>query len=52
MQHVVPSSLTQETVYEWWPITGGIAIMGSLLGVVVPAIRAIRQDTVQALSYE
>jgi putative ABC transport system permease protein len=52
MQHVVPSSLTQETVYRWWPIAGGIAIVGSLLGVVIPAIRAIRQDAIEALSYE
>jgi putative ABC transport system permease protein len=52
MQHVIPSSLTQETVYQWWPIAGGIAIVGSLLGVIVPAIRAIRQDAIEALSYE
>jgi putative ABC transport system permease protein len=52
MQHVAPSSLTQETVYQWWPIAGGIAIVGSLLGVIVPAIRAIRQDAIEALSYE
>jgi putative ABC transport system permease protein len=52
MQHVIPSSLTQETVYQWWPIAGGIAIAGSLLGVIIPAIRAIRQDAIEALSYE
>jgi putative ABC transport system permease protein len=52
MRQVVPSSLTQETVYAWWPIAGGIAIAGSLLGVIIPAIRAIRQDAVEALSYE
>jgi putative ABC transport system permease protein len=52
MQHLVPSSLTQETVYAWWPIAGGIAIAGSLLGVIVPAIRAIRADAIEALSYE
>lgn len=42
MQHAVPASLTQETVYQWWPIAGGIAIVGSLLGVIVPGIKAIR----------
>lgn len=52
MHQVAPSSLTQETVYLWWPIAGGIAIVGSLLGVIVPAIRAIRQDAIEALSYE
>lgn len=52
MQHAVPASLTQETVYLWWPIAGGIAILGSLLGVVVPAVKAIRQDATEALTYE
>ena len=52
MKHAVPSSLTQETVYLWWPIAGAIAIVGSLLGVIVPAIKAMRQDATEALSYE
>jgi putative ABC transport system permease protein len=52
MLHAAPSSLTQETVYQWWPIAGAIAIAGSLLGVIVPAIRAIREDAIEALSYE
>jgi putative ABC transport system permease protein len=52
MQHVVPSSLTQETVYGWWPIAGAIAIAGALLGVIVPAIKAIHQDATEALTYE
>src|SRR6202012_1773143 len=37
MHHLVPSSLTQETVYAWWPIAGVVAITGALLGAVVPA---------------
>ncbi len=52
MKNAVPSSLTQETVYFWWPIAGAIAIVGSLLGVIVPAIKAMRQDATEALSYE
>ena len=52
MKHAVPSSLTQETVYWWWPIAGAIAIVGSLLGVIVPGIKAVRQDATEALSYE
>jgi putative ABC transport system permease protein len=52
MKHAVPSSLTQETVYLWWPIAAAIAIVGSLLGVIVPAIKAMRQDATEALSYE
>jgi putative ABC transport system permease protein len=52
MQYAVPASLTQETVYNWWPIAGAIAVGGALLGVIVPAIRAVRQDATEALSYE
>jgi putative ABC transport system permease protein len=52
MQHAVPGSLVQETVYYWWPIAGGIAIGGALLGVIVPAYKAMNQDVTEALSYE
>jgi putative ABC transport system permease protein len=52
MNHVVPSSLTQETVYFWWPIAGTIAIVGSLIGAIVPGIKAVKQDATEALSYE
>ncbi len=52
MLHAVPASLVQETVYRWWPIAAAIAIVGALLGTVVPATRAVRQDATEALSYE
>jgi len=52
MLHAVPASLVQETVYLWWPITAAIAIVGALLGTVVPAMRAVKQDATEALSYE
>jgi putative ABC transport system permease protein len=52
MGHSVPASLVQETVYAWWPIAGGIAIVGALLGAVVPGMKAVRQDVTEALSYE
>ena len=52
MSHAVPASLVQETVYGWWPIAGAVAIGGSLIGTVVPAIRAVKQDATEALSYE
>jgi putative ABC transport system permease protein len=52
MAHAVPASLVQETVYSWWPITGAIAIFGALLGTVVPALRAVKQDATEAISYE
>lgn len=52
MQHSVPASLVQETVYGWWPIAGGIAVVGALLGAVVPGAKAVQQDVTEALSYE
>jgi len=52
MLHAVPASLVQQTVYRWWPIAGAIAIVGALLGTIVPAMRAVKQDATEALSYE
>jgi putative ABC transport system permease protein len=52
MRHLVPSSLAQETVYAWWPITAVIAIVGALLGAIVPATKAVKQDVTEALAYE
>ena len=52
MLHAVPASLVQETVYKWWPIAAAIAIIGAIVGTVVPAIRAVKQDATEALSYE
>jgi putative ABC transport system permease protein len=52
MQHAGHSGLTQETVYAWWPIAAAIAVTGAVLGTIAPAMKAIRQDVTQALSYE
>jgi len=52
MHHLVPSSLVQETVYAWWPIAGAIAIVGALLGAIVPVMKAVKQDVTQALAYD
>jgi putative ABC transport system permease protein len=52
MMHAVPASLTQETVYKWWPITGAISVAGALLGAIFPGWKAVKQDVIQALSYE
>lgn len=52
LMHALPSNLTQETVYSWWPIAGAIAIVGALLGAVVPTAKAVQQDVTEALSYE
>ena len=52
MRHLVPPPLVQETVYWWWLYAGGVAIVGSMLGVVVPGVKAVKQDVTEALSYE
>ena len=52
MLHLGPSSMVQETVYKWWGIAAVIALVGALLGTVVPAMRAVKQDATEALSYE
>jgi len=52
LMHVLPSNLTQETVYSWWPIAGMIAVVGALLGAIVPGYKAVQQDVTEALSYE
>lgn len=52
MMHVAPASLTQETVYSWWPIASGVSVVGALLGAVLPAWKAVKQDVIQALAYE
>jgi putative ABC transport system permease protein len=52
MRHAVPASLVQETVYAWWPIAGAIAVVGALLGAIVPGMKAVKQDVTEALSYE
>jgi putative ABC transport system permease protein len=52
MKHAMSVSLVQETVYDWWPISTGIAVAGALLGAIVPGIKAVKQDVTEALSYE
>jgi len=52
MAHAVPATLVQETVYKWWLIAAAIAIVGAVIGTIVPAVRAVRQDATEALSYE
>jgi putative ABC transport system permease protein len=47
----VPSMPT-EVVYIWWPIAGGIALVGSLIGAIYPGLKAARQDAIEALSYD
>jgi len=52
MTHIGRSGLTCETVYRWWSIAGLIAVAGAVLGTIMPATKAVREDVVQALAYE
>jgi putative ABC transport system permease protein len=52
MKHFEPGSLVQETVYVWWLYAGLIAIVGAMLGAIVPGRKAVQQDVTEALSYE
>jgi putative ABC transport system permease protein len=49
---VMPASLPQAIVYNWWPIASGIAIGAALLGALYPGMLAVRQDPIEALAYE
>ena len=44
MNHVLPGILTQDTVYECWPIAGVLSVLVDLLGAIVPSWKAVNQD--------
>jgi len=52
IQNLVPASLIQAIVPGWWPIAGGIAIAGALLGALGPGLKAAHQDPIEALAYD
>jgi len=52
IHNVVPSSLIQAIVPEWWPIAAAIAVVGALLGALGPGLKAARQDAIEALAYD
>ena len=49
---LVPASLTQRIVPDWWPIAGLISLAGALLGAAYPGWKAASQDAIEALAYE
>ena len=49
---VMPASLPQAIVYDWWPRAGAIAMGAALLGALYPGMLAVRQDPIEALAYE
>lgn len=52
LMHAVPASLTQETIYRWWPMAAGISLIEALSRAIFRAWKAVKQDVIQALSYE
>ncbi|HEY3825028.1 MAG TPA: FtsX-like permease family protein [Bryobacteraceae bacterium] len=52
MDALMPASLPQAIVPDWWPIAGLIAVGGALLGSLYPGMLAVRQDPIEALAYE
>ena len=46
------TSLNVEIELRWLLISLGIAVLGGTIGALYPALRAARQDAVEALSYE
>ena len=52
IDRLIPSSMQQAIVMDWWPIALGVTMVGSLLGVLYPAVRAAKQDALESLSYE
>ena len=49
---LIPGSLIQAIVPDWWPIAGGLAMVGALLGALYPGWKAARQDVIEALAYD
>jgi putative ABC transport system permease protein len=52
LRTLVPASLPQAIVPEWWLRAGGIAIAAAFLGAVYPGMKAVRQDPIEALAHE
>jgi len=52
LMKLVPASLPQAIVPEWWPIAGAIVMGAAVLGALYPGTIAVRQDPIEALAYE
>ena len=52
LARLVPASLPQAIVPDWWPIAAGIAMVSAVLGALYPAMLAAGQDPIEAIAYE
>jgi putative ABC transport system permease protein len=52
LARLVPASLPEAIVPEWWPIAGAIAMAAAVVGALYPGMLAARQDPIEALAYE
>ncbi|HLG96247.1 MAG TPA: ABC transporter permease [Bryobacteraceae bacterium] len=49
---LMPGTLIQAIVYDWWFYAAALALLGALLGAIYPGLKAARQDAIEALAYE
>ena len=49
---LVPASIPMVIVPSWWPIAGGITLIGAGFGALYPGLSAARHDPIEALAYE
>jgi putative ABC transport system permease protein len=52
LARLVPASLPQAIVPDWWPIAGAIAMGSAVAGALYPAMLAAWQDPIEAIAYE
>jgi putative ABC transport system permease protein len=52
ISNIIHGTLIQAIVYDWWPRTAAIALVGAILGALYPGMKAARQDAIEALAYE
>ena len=52
MMFFLSDFVTQNIESKWWPIAGAISIGSALLGAMIPAWRAVKQEVIKVLSCE
>ena len=52
IQTLVPASLQQKIVPDWWVYATLIALIGAVLGTLYPGWKAAKQDTIEAIAYD